>query len=213
MSAVLGNQVAAVIQQLGTVEGISQDQPLLAAVARITANLDTALDATTILNQTDKVLLRQAGAQVAEAVRADDKAGATARLEFLQRELTTPGRKGFAVWNADPWRLLEIVLWGLAGVLVNKIIVSGWWLRSQRFYREGIVMHVAHLVTTPLLVLVAVLLLSLASLKISAAGSEITLDISSPSTMVVVAFLLGTVSWPLWDFIEGTARRITGPQE
>jgi len=107
VSAVLGNQVAAVIQQLGTVEGISQDQPLLAAVARITANLDTALDATTILNQTDKVLLRQAGAQVAEAVRADDKAGATARLEFLQRELTTPGRKGFAVWNADPWRLLE----------------------------------------------------------------------------------------------------------
>ena len=98
-------------------------------------------------------------------------------------------------------------------MLVNKIIVSGWYLRSHRFYREGIVMHIAHLVSTPLLVMVAVLLLSLATVKVTVAGSEITLDISNPSTIVVVAFLLGTVSWPLWNFIEGSARRITGPQQ
>jgi hypothetical protein len=213
VSVVLGDQVAVAIQQIGTVDKISQDQALVATAARITADLDTALDATTGLNQADKELLRQAAAKVAEAVQADDKAGATERLVFLQKELTTPARKGFALWRTDPWRLLEILLWGLAGVLVNKIIVSGWYLRSHRFYREGIFMHVAHLVTTPLLVLVAVLLLSLVSVKVTVAGSDLTLDLSNPSTMIIAAFLLGTVSWPLWDFIEGTARRITGPQQ
>ena len=118
---------------MGTVDKISQDKALLATTARIIANLDSALNATTILNQADKELLRQAAAKVAEDVQADDKAGAAEPLAFLQKELTTPARKAFTVWSTDPWRLLEIVLWGLAGVLVNKIIVAGWYLRSHRF--------------------------------------------------------------------------------
>jgi hypothetical protein len=88
------------------------------------------------------------------------------------------------MWDASPWRYVEVIFWGLAGVLINKIISSGWFLRSQRFYREGTIMHVAHLVATPLLVFVAVLILSLATLKLTlggvagAGGTEVSLDLS-----------------------------------
>jgi hypothetical protein len=118
------------------------------------------------------------------------------------------------LWLKDPWRFLEIFLWGLAGVLVNKIITTGWYLRSQRFYREGLVMHIAHLVTTPLLVLVAVLILSLVTLSFTlATNNEVTLDLSEPSIMIAFSFIIGTAPWPLWNFIEDSARRFTGQQE
>jgi len=120
----------------------------------------------------------------------------------------------FAQWDKDPWRFLEIIMWGLAGVLVNKIITTGWFTRSQKFYREGIIMHVAHLVTTPLLVLVAVLLLSLATLKLTlSSGSEVTLDLSQLPILIAVSFLLGSSPWPLWNLIERSAKNLTGPAD
>ena len=122
-------------------------------------------------------------------------------------------KSGF-LWVQDPWRFLEILFWGLAGVLVNKIITTGWYLRTQRFYREGLVMHIAHLVTTPLLVLVAVLILSLVTLSFTlASNSEVTIDLSEPSVLIAFSFIIGTVPWPLWNFIEDSARRFTGQQE
>ena len=213
ISAVLGDQVAAAVEQMASLDKVSEDQALLAAVAGINADLEKVLAATTVLNRADKDLLKQAGAKAAEAVAANDKSSARARLEFLQSELTAPATRGFAIWDRDPWRLLEILLCGLAGVLINKIIVSSWYLYKQSFYASGLFMHIAHLAATPLLVLVAVLLLSLASVKISVAGSDMTLDLSNPTAMVVAAFILGTVSWPLWNFIEKTGRRIMGQQE
>ena len=114
-------------------------------------------------------------------------------------------------WDQDPGSFLEVLLWGLAGILVNKIFITGWYLRSQRFYREGILMHVAHIVVTPLLALVAVLLLSLVALSVTLAGSnELTLDLSDPRILVAVSFVLGTIPWPLWSFIENTGKRIAG---
>jgi hypothetical protein len=119
----------------------------------------------------------------------------------------------FAQWNKDPWRFLEIIMWGLGGILVNKIIISGLYLRNQKFYREGIIMHVAHLVTAPLLVLVAVILLSLATLKITlTGGSEVTIDLSNLPVLMAVSFLLGTSPWPLWNFIERSGKSLTGGQ-
>jgi hypothetical protein len=118
------------------------------------------------------------------------------------------------LWLQDPWRFLEILFWGLAGVLVNKIITTGWYLRSQRFYREGLVMHIAHLFTTPLLVLVAVLILSLVTLSFTLANNNtVTIDLSEPSIMIAFSFVIGTAPWPLWNFIEDTARRFTSQQE
>jgi hypothetical protein len=120
----------------------------------------------------------------------------------------------FTPWDRDPWRFLEIMLWGLGGILVYKIITCGWYLRSQRFYREGIVMHIGHLASTPFLVLVATLILSLATFKvILSGGSEVTLNLSEYPVLIAVSFLLGSSPWPLWNLIERTAKGITGKAE
>jgi hypothetical protein len=133
---------------------------------------------------------------------------------YVGLHLAFPSKTAVGLWDQDPWRFLEVLMWGLAGVLVYKIIIVGWYLRTQRFYREGIVMHIAHIITTPLLVLVAVLLLSLATLSITLASTnQLTLDLSDPRILVAVSFLLGTSPWPLWGFIEDTAKRVTGRGE
>jgi hypothetical protein len=122
--------------------------------------------------------------------------------------------QGFSIWTKDPLRYLEILLWGLAGILVSKIITTGWYLRSHRFYREGMLMHIAHLVATPLMVLVIVLLLSQVTLKFTLANSnDITIDLSIPTIMVAFSFIIGTSPWPLWNFILNTAKRFTGQLE
>jgi hypothetical protein len=119
--------------------------------------------------------------------------------------------KGFEIWSTDPLRYLEILLWALAGILVSKIVTTGWYLRSHRFYREGILMHIAHIVATPILALVTVLLLSQVTLTFTLANSNIiTIDLSVPTIMVAFAFIIGTSPWPLWNFILNTAKRFTG---
>ena len=72
-------------------------------------------------------------------------------------------------------------------------------------------MHIAHIVATPLLVLITVLLLSQVTLKFTLANSnEVTIDLSLPSLMVAFAFIIGTSPWPLWNFILDTAKRFVG---
>ena len=72
-------------------------------------------------------------------------------------------------------------------------------------------MHIAHIVATPLLVLVTVLLLSQVTLKFTLANSnEITIDLAVPSLMIAFAFIIGTSPWPLWNFILNAAKRFTG---
>lgn len=122
--------------------------------------------------------------------------------------------QGFIIWSEDPLRYLEILFWGLAGILVSKIFTTGWYLRNHRFYREGILMHIAHIVATPLLVLVTVLLLSQVTLTFTLANSnEVTIDLSVPTIMIAFAFIIGTSPWPLWNFILNTAKRFTGQLE
>ncbi len=114
-------------------------------------------------------------------------------------------------WDNGAWRYFEIMLWALAGVLVNKIISCGWYLRRRAFYREGIIMHVSHLVTTPLMVFVAILILSLVKITLTLGGNtDITLDLSRLPILIAVSFILGTCPWPIWDFIEKSAKKIIG---
>jgi len=115
----------------------------------------------------------------------------------------------FVLWDKDPLRFLEIMFWGFGGILVNKLIMIGWWLRKQSFYREGIIMHISHLITTPVMVLVATILLSLVSIDVTLAGNQLTLDLSKPSILIAFAFILGTSPWPLWNFIEDAGKRFT----
>jgi len=122
--------------------------------------------------------------------------------------------EGFSIWSKEPLRYLEIILWGLAGILVSKIFTIGWYLRNHRFYREGVLMHLAHIVATPILVLVTVLLLSQVTLEFTLANSNaVTIDLSVPTIMVAFAFIIGTSPWPLWNFILNTAKRFTGQLE
>lgn len=157
------------------------------------------------------------------AETADDKAGRTffwvllgifgglIVLYLVAHLFVLDAGQGFKIWVKDPLRYLEIFLWGLAGILVSKIITISWYLRSHRFYREGILMHIAHIVATPLLVLVTVLLLSQVTLTFTlATTNEVTIDLSMPTIMVAFAFIIGTSPWPLWNFILNTARRFTG---
>jgi hypothetical protein len=183
----------------------------MATVGEIKAGVETALEKNVDLEVADREIVSDLAAAVEAAAKADQKAELLGRLATLQRLVEAPSDAEVGPWSQDPWRFLEILSWGLAGILVHKILRIGWYLRSQKFYREGFVMHVAHLVCTPLLVLVAVLLLSLVTLNITlAGGNELTVDLSEPSIMVAVSFLLGTVPWPLWNFIEDTAERFAG---
>jgi hypothetical protein len=160
-------------------------------------------------------------ARIAET--ADDKAGRTffwvvfgifvvlIILYLVAHLYILDGGQGFKFWITDPLRNLEILLWGLAGILVSKIILSGSYLRWHRFYREGILIHIAHIVATPILVLVTVLLLSQVTLTFTLANTnEIAIDLSNPTIMVAFAFIIGTSPWPLWKFIEDSAKRFLG---
>ena len=211
LSATLPTLIARAEEQVADAETISESEALLATVGEIKAGVETALDKNADLEAADREIVTEAADALEAAAKADQKAELLAGLATLQRLVETPSDAEVGPWIQDPWRFLEILLWGLAGILVNKIISIGWYLRSQRFFREGFVMHIAHLVSTPLLVLVAVLLLSLVTLNITlAGGNELTVDLSEPSIMVAVSFLLGTIPWPLWNFIEDTAERFAG---
>jgi hypothetical protein len=125
--------------------------------------------------------------------------------------LAFPSTQPGFFWRAEPWRFLEVLLWGLAGILTSLIITTGGYFRRNRFYREGLYQHLAQIVTIPLLALVAVLILSLATLRITlAGGNEVQLDLSDPTILAAVSFLIGSRPWEIWGFVRETAGRITG---
>lgn len=211
LSTTLPTLVARAEEQVADAEKVSESAALLAAVGDIKADLGIALENNVDLSAADRDIVRKLAEAIEASVQADRKEELLARLATLRHLVETPSEPKVGPWDQDSWRFLEVLFWAMAGILVNKIIVVGWYLRSQRFYREGFVMHVAHLVSTPLLVLVAVLLLSLVTLDITlAGGNELTVDLSEPSIMIAVSFLLGTIPWPLWNFIEDTAERFAG---
>ncbi|MGE5123178.1 MAG: hypothetical protein ACM3H7_01565 [Acidobacteriaceae bacterium] len=124
------------------------------------------------------------------------------------------GKPGsFQFWLDYPLRYVEILLWGLGGILVNKLIMVSWWIRNQRFYREGILMHISHLLVTPLMVLVVALLLSLVGFNITLADNSLTLDLAKPELLISFSFILGTIPWSLWSLIENTGRRFAEGKE
>jgi hypothetical protein len=190
---------------------ISENQSLLATIDAIRSDVELALEQNAAVSTHTDDLLTNLLDEIEAFAQTGEKQQLLARLAVLSQMVGSPSEPEIAPWDQDPWRYLEVLFWALAGILVNKVIIVGWYLRNQRFYREGLVMHIAHLVSTPLLVLVAVLLLSLATLDITlSGGNQLTLDLSEPNIMIAVSFLLGTIPWPLWNFIEDTAERFAG---
>lgn len=127
---------------------------------------------------------------------------------LLHQQVIPSTDEGFAFWSENPLRYLEILFWGTFGIIVSKIITIGWYLRKHRYYREGKIMHLSHIFTTPILVLVVVLLLSRVDLSFTLADSNtVNLSLSEPAIMVAFAFIIGTVPWPLWNFIKNSAEQ------
>lgn len=110
------------------------------------------------------------------------------------------GQQGRFFWSAWPWVLVELWAWGLFGVLLTKIIRIGWYLRIGSYYANGTWMHIAHVIATPFLALLAVLVLSFVKVE---GASETIVDFGNPLFMVVAAALLSTNPWGLWDFVLG----------
>jgi len=68
---------------------------------------------------------------VTVAVQGGLKNIALDQLAALRALIANPPVSRFQFWGDGPLRYLEILLWGLAGILVSKIIQVGWYLRSQ----------------------------------------------------------------------------------
>ena len=116
-------------------------------------------------------------------------------------------------WDQEPWSYLEVVFWAITGTLVHLIIRIGSYLRWGHFYREGIVMHIAQMITIPLLALVLVWLLSTVELTVTFVGdNNLQLDLSDPRLLAAVSFLIGSRPWDVWDVLQETAGKITGRQ-
>jgi hypothetical protein len=67
--------------------------------------------------------------------------------------------------------------------------------------------------TIPVVALVTVLLLSLASLKIAVGGNELQLDLADPRLLAVVSFLIGLNFWKFWDLLQQLSDRFPGTNQ
>ncbi len=106
-------------------------------------------------------------------------------------------------WETEPYRSLEVIYWGLAGVLVNLIVTVGSYMRFERFYKEGIFQHVAQIVSLPLMALVFVFLVSQAQLVITIpSAGDVKLGLTDPKILAAISFLIGAQFWALWNILR-----------
>jgi len=133
---------------------------------------------------------------------------------ILPRPAATQQGLASFLWGEEPFRFLEVLFWGMAGVLVDKLMSIGFYLRRGTFYREGMLMHISHIVSVPLLAVVVVFILSMVTLNVTLAGSnEVTLDLGDPRVLVALSFILGSRPWAMRDFLQRTAERVTRQAE
>jgi len=208
------HSIGAALKQVESVEKPSESQELKDTLTQIEAGVNTLFSTNPqLFGDEYQQLVRDFVRGAGQRVDGNRKAEARTQLKELRSLISAPPSEEY-FWNSGSFRFLEVLLWGMAGVLVNLIITSGNYLRWRRFYREGIVMHVAQLVTVPVLALVFVLLLSLVTLEVTlAGGNDLKVDLSDPRVLAAVSFLIGSQPWNLWDFLQETAGKLTGQGE
>ncbi|HEX9990126.1 MAG TPA: carboxypeptidase-like regulatory domain-containing protein [Chloroflexia bacterium] len=161
-----------------------------------------------LINAPVQTIISNTIGQVQELIKANKKADAVRQLESLEAQVSAPQPRGF-FWVDEPWRFLEIALWGLAGVLVHLILSSGNYLRFKQFYEEGIYLHSAVLIVMPIIALVVVLLLALITINVTiSGGNEVVLDLSDPRILAVVSFLIGSRPFESVKILNRAARFI-----
>ncbi len=191
---------------------VTTTSELSATVAGIRSSWEVISSTSPVLSMQDRQLVSAVIGDLEQSLEENRLEEARVHLDSL-RHVVEPLLRGF-FWARDPWRLLEVLWWALAGVLCNLIITTGGYLRWHRFYREGVFLHVAQLLTVPLLALVFVFLASNVGVKIEIAGTgEVTLDLSDTRILVAVSFLIGSRPWAIWRYMQETAGKITGQQD
>lgn len=202
---------AAAVQSADTPAGSALLAPL---AADIHDGLASALDGQTAISQTDQAMLLAISERAETLSQAGSGAEAQARLANLRTLLDRPAGPYSIFWREEPLRFLEVFFWALAGVLVNKIVEVGSYLRWGSFFREGLPMHLSHLATIPILVMVMTLLLSMASVQLDLmGGNQLKLNLNIPALLAAVSFMLGSRFWSVWSFIRSTGDKLTGREE
>jgi hypothetical protein len=214
LSQVLNLLIVKVEKPLTDSQSLADSPVLTAQLGELTEGVRELSEITQRLETEDKAMVIQLANDLDSAIEDNQVKLAQSLFQTLKTLIQEPRKTGFNIWSENPWRYLEILMWGLAGILVSKIITIGWYLYKHSYIRSGIWMHLAHLFATPILVLVVTLLLSISTFTITlAGGSELNIDLSDPNTLVVFAFIIGTSPWPLWGFIQDTARRFLTREE
>jgi hypothetical protein len=183
--------------------------------AQLYATLNVVLRDTRRIDIEDKLIIRNLMATIRLQVDSYQLESASKLLNQLRGKIKAPAVSGFIPWTSHPWQLLEILFWALAGILAHKIIESGYYLRFNRFYREGINMHIAHIVAIPFLVLVGMILLSLVSFQVTLpdTGTKATIDLSNQYFLASISFILAFRPWGIWRFIVAAGDRIMGDKD
>lgn len=144
----------------------------------------------------------------------DQKTKVLAILDSLKKDLDRRSLRYGYLWSEMPWRILEILFWATAGILVNNIMSTGYYLRKRTFYREGIPMYISHLFAIPIMVVVVVLLLSVFTIEFVFQGSTgFTLDINSPVMLICISFLLASKPWAIRGFLRKRADNVLGNKD
>jgi hypothetical protein len=203
--------VAQTAEQVGSSPALSTNAELSANLAEI-RRIATALGANTQsgLTAADNAELDSLLTQIEAAVAQDARAAArlaVLRLQYLLRFLGTPAY----YWTGEPGRYIEVLFWALAGVVVSQLVDTSTYLRRGTYLRDAQMQRYTLLVTAPLVTLVLVLLLSLATLEITLdSGGKIRLDLGDPRILAAVAFIFGLSFWRSWDSLQGFSQRFLG---
>jgi hypothetical protein len=154
--------------------------------------------------------LGQIKTQLMAAAGNQDKAEIQRQLAALEMQIRSAYDRDGSVWTGDGETFFHTLFWGLAGVLAYKLIIIGTYMRYRRFYVEGIVMHLSHILVAPILVLIAVWLLSQVTFRLALSeGSQFTVDLTNAKILYALAFILGSNPWGLWKFVQRHSDTLT----
>jgi hypothetical protein len=203
LSPTLAGKVLRARQELSIAEKPSASTVLTATMAEIRTDVTALIEADPerlAPADIDEIYARLSSAS--SAIAADKGAEATAELDALRQRIQQPAPHGF-FWSREPWRFLEVLLWGLAGVIASLLMTTARYMRNRSFFREGLYLHWAQLVTVPLMAIVIVLLLSLLQIQFTLGGeNQVQLNLSDARVLAVVAFLIGLNPFMLWDYMR-----------
>lgn len=193
-------------QAISEVE-VSDNTDLAFTVAEIKGTWQKISATAGALGDQDRELVNELVAGIEESIKGNARDEVVTRLATLHRLVKAPPAEGF-FWGQEPWQFLEVLLWGLAGVLVSLIITTGRYLFRQSFWPRGIHMHISQIIGVPLMALVFVWLLSRTTLQLTVAGNQVQLNLSDPRILAAVSFVIGSRPWILWGFITETAEKV-----